>query len=118
MTDRDALGDFLDQRQPVVLAVIGVPGSGKTTLLRHSAWQVCRARRGRRYTIPILVYLREHVTAITSTPDAALPDLVRSTLGLHGPDEPDGWFEQRLHNGDCVVLLRSDRSSTNASNCA
>jgi hypothetical protein len=60
VTDRHALGDFLDRPQPVVLAVIGVPGSGKTTLLRHTARQVCLARRGRRRTVPILLYLRDH----------------------------------------------------------
>ncbi|MGH3941723.1 MAG: NACHT domain-containing protein [Pseudonocardiaceae bacterium] len=105
VTDRHSLGDFLDRPQPVVLAVIGAPGSGKTTLLRHTARQLCHARRGRRRSVPILLYLRDHITAITSTPDAALPELVHGTLGRHGPTEPDGWFEQRLHDGGCVVLL-------------
>ncbi|MGH3912041.1 MAG: NACHT domain-containing protein [Pseudonocardiaceae bacterium] len=105
VTERHSLGEFLDRPQPVVLAVIGVPGSGKTTLLRYTARQVCRTRRGRRRTVPILLYLRDHVTVIVSTPDVALPELICSTLGRHGPDEPDGWFKQRLHDGDCVVLL-------------
>lgn len=61
--------------------------------------------RSRRRTVPILLYLRDHVTVITSTPDVALPGLVRDTLGRYGPDEPQGWFEQRLHNGACLVLL-------------
>lgn len=105
VTDRHSIGDFLDRPQPVVLAVIGAPGSGKTTLLRHTARQLCRAHRGRRRTVPILLYLRDHVTAITSTPDAALPELARGTLGRYRADEPEGWFEQRLHDGDCLVLL-------------
>ncbi|MGH3914083.1 MAG: NACHT domain-containing protein, partial [Pseudonocardiaceae bacterium] len=53
----------------------------------------------------ILLYLRDHVTAIASNPDIALPDLVRGTLGRYGADEPEGWFEQRLDEGDCLVLL-------------
>jgi|GEM_PF-6933047 len=57
VTDRHSLGDFLDRPQPVVLAVVGVPGSGKTTLLRHAARQICRAHRGRRRAVPILLYL-------------------------------------------------------------
>ena len=105
VTDRHAIGDFLDRPQPEVLAVVGVPGSGKTTLLRHTARQVCRARRGRRRTVPILLYLRDHVAAIVSTPDVALPELLRGMLGRYRADEPADWFEQRLRDGDCVVLL-------------
>ena len=105
VTDRHLIGDFLDRPQPVVLAVVGVPGSGKTTLLRHTARQICRARRGRRRTVPILLYLRDHITAIVSTPDVALPELLRGMLGRYRADEPPGWLEQRLRDGDCVVLL-------------
>jgi hypothetical protein len=105
VTDRHSLGDFLDRPQPVVLAVVGVPGSGKTTLLRHTARQVCRARRGRRRAVPILLYLRDHVAAIVSTSDVALPELLRDILGRYRADEPAGWLERRLRDGDCVVLL-------------
>ncbi|MGH3695748.1 MAG: NACHT domain-containing protein [Pseudonocardiaceae bacterium] len=105
VADRHSLRDFLDRPQPVVLAVIGAPGSGKTTLLRHTARQLCRVHQGRRRTVPILLYLREHLTMIASTPEVALPELVRGTLGRCGLDEPEGWFEQRLHDGACLVLL-------------
>jgi predicted NACHT family NTPase len=105
VTDRHSVWDFLDRPQPVVLAVIGVPGSGKTTLLRHTAQQICHAHRNQRRAVPILLYLRNHVTVITSTPDVALPELIRGTLGRYGPDEPEGWFEQQLHDGECLMLL-------------
>jgi hypothetical protein len=105
VTDHHSLWDFLDRPQPVVLAVIGAPCSGKTTLLRHTARQLCRVHQGRRRAVPILLYLRDHLTTIASTPNVAFPELVRSTLGRYGPDEPEGWFEQRLHDGDCLVLL-------------
>ncbi|MFI9815679.1 NACHT domain-containing protein [Saccharothrix variisporea] len=100
--DRHALTDLLGHPEPVVLAVIGVPGSGKTTLLRHVALAVAGPRRSRR-RIPVLLYLRDHVTAIVA--DAALPDLVRAQLVRFPTPEPPGWFEQRLRAGDCVVLL-------------
>ncbi|MGH3802211.1 MAG: NACHT domain-containing protein [Pseudonocardiaceae bacterium] len=105
VADRHSIQDFLDRPQPVVLAVIGAPGSGKTTLLRHTAQQVCRTDRVRRRVVVILLYLRDHVSAIAETPDVALSELVRGTLGRYRSDEPDGWFEQRLNDGACLVLL-------------
>lgn len=105
VTDRHSIRDFLDRPQPVVLAVIGAPGSGKTTLLRHTARQLCCAHRGRRRTVPMLLYLCDHVSAIISTPDVALPTLVRGMLKRYRDNEPDGWLEQRLHKGDCLVLI-------------
>ncbi len=104
VTERRSLSAFLDGRQPAVLAVLGVAGGGKTTLLRHLAKVVCQDGRGRRRTTPILLQLRDHVDAILSSPDLALPAVVRRTVGPD-LDEPPGWFEQRLRDGDCVVLL-------------
>ena len=105
VTERRALSEFLGQTDPVVLAVIGAPGSGKTTLLRHTARQVCQRRRGQKRHLPILLYLRDHVAAVVADPDIALTALLRSTLGELRLAEPDGWFEQRLRDGECVVLL-------------
>ena len=92
---RRFIGDLIDKHDPVVLAVIGAPGCGKTTLLRHTALLMCRKRRRRR-RIPVLLYLRDHVQAITE--GTALPDLVHK-------DAPVGWFEQKLRAGSCVILL-------------
>jgi NACHT domain len=104
VTDRHSIGEFLDHPTPLVLAVIGSAGSGKTTLLRHTAQSICRARRRRR-PVPILLYLRDHVVALADDRDVTLPALVRATLGRYAAHEPPGWFEQRLADGDCVVLL-------------
>ncbi len=93
--DRRFIGDLFDRQRPVVLAVIGPPGCGKTTLLRHTALLVCRTRRRRR-RIPVLLYLRDHVQAITD--GTALPDLADHKA-------PAGWFERKLRAGSCVVLL-------------
>jgi hypothetical protein len=55
--------------------------------------------------VPILLYLRDHVSAIVSRPQTSLSDLVNTTLGSCGVDEPPNWFEQQLRNGNCVILL-------------
>jgi hypothetical protein len=101
--ERRALGDFLDHEKPVVLAVIGAPGSGKTTLLRNTARLACTTRRLRK--IPILLYLRDQVAAIAGNRPFGLADAVRGVLGDGAARGPAGWFEQRLADGDCVVLL-------------
>jgi predicted NACHT family NTPase len=105
VTERRALSEFLGQTDPVVLAVIGAPGSGKTTLLRHTARQVCQRRLGQKRHLPILLYLRDHVTAVVADPNVTLTALLRGMLGELRPAEPDGWLEQRLRDGECVVLL-------------
>jgi hypothetical protein len=105
VTDRRSIWDFLDRPQSMVLAVVGVPGSGKTTLLRHTAREIYRRRRSQRRKVPILLYLRDHVAAIVTNPGITAPELVRASLGRYRQSEPPGWFEQRLRDGDCVVLL-------------
>ncbi|TWP53254.1 NACHT domain-containing protein [Lentzea tibetensis] len=102
--NRHFIGDLLGQPHPAVLAVVGAPGSGKTTLLRHTARAICRSRRGRR-TVPVLLYLRDHVAAIAANPEVSLAELVASSLGKHGPVAPAGWFERKLRDGRCAVLL-------------
>lgn len=105
VTDRHSIVEFIGNAQPAVLAVIGAPGSGKTTLLRHTAREICRARRKVRRFVPVLLYLRDHAAAIVAAPSIALPELVRRTLDGLGSSEPTGWFEQHFREGNCVVLL-------------
>ena len=104
---RSLIGDFLGKPRPRVLAVIGAPGSGKTTLLRHTARDLyTHSRRPRRQrNTPVLLYLRDHVTAITADPQVALPTLVTSILARYGLTEPREWLERRLRAGKCLVLL-------------
>lgn len=102
VTDRRPIWESLDDPEPKILAIVGAPGSGKTTLLRHVVWQLCH---GARPTVPVLLFLRDHVRAIVSRPEVTLLDLLRTTLGPLADDEPPGWFDQRLRGGDCVVLL-------------
>ncbi|MDN3351493.1 NACHT domain-containing protein [Actinomadura sp. DC4] len=106
--ERRSIADFIGQPKPAVVAVVGAPGSGKTTLLRHTARELCRRRGGRRSkrrTVPILLYLRDHVAAITARDDVSLPELLGAALTRYGITEPDGWFRRRLRDGRCVVLL-------------
>ncbi len=100
-----SIWDFICQREPVVLAVIGAPGSGKTTLLSHIARQVASAADDGGRTIPVLLPLRDHAAAIVHQPRMDLPTLLRDTVpALHTP-EPAGWWEAQLDRGKCVVLL-------------
>ena len=103
--ERWALKDFLDRSGLVVVVIIGPPGSGKTTLLRQTAGQVSLRRSGKGRNIPILLHLREHSAKIIVSPEVGLADLLRSTLRGLVISEPEGWFEERLRAGECVVLL-------------
>ncbi|RNL87473.1 NACHT domain-containing protein [Halostreptopolyspora alba] len=101
---RMKLGTFLRRSEAVKLVVLGAPGSGKTTLLRHAARATCQARYNQR-DVPILLSLRDHVRAITKTPETGLADMLRESLRGAGLLDPPGWFERRLDKGACVVLL-------------
>jgi energy-coupling factor transporter ATP-binding protein EcfA2 len=92
------------------LAIVGPPGSGKTTLLKHMTLVLARGSVSRRpgaprHKIPILLYLRDHATAIAADPEITLPQVVRSSVRMAGAAEPPRWFERQLTAGRCVVLL-------------
>jgi energy-coupling factor transporter ATP-binding protein EcfA2 len=105
VTERRSVHEFLNKREPALLAVVGVPGSGKTTLLRHLARTAAGDGHNRVRNVPILVYLRDHVDAIVRDPAVTLPALLHTTLDRLTTPEPEGWFEARLRRGRCVVLL-------------
>ncbi|MFI5893770.1 NACHT domain-containing protein [Actinoplanes sp. NPDC051513] len=102
---RQSIWDFLDQDEPMALAVIGAPGSGKTTLLNHVARRTARTAQGRRRAIPVLLQLRDHAKAVAAEPGMPLPVLIRKSLPKLAVPEPAGWWESRLMRGKCVVLL-------------
>jgi hypothetical protein len=105
---RRALSEFIGRRQAAVIAVVGAPGSGKTTLLRHTARQACIRSRSLHKTarhIPILLYLRDHSAEIVSNSSVSLTTLVRNSLGALAQAEPQGWFDRKLRNGRCLILL-------------
>lgn len=100
--ERRSIWEFLDRPAPVVLALIGAAGSGKTTLLRHTARQVCKSRRRRR-PIPILLYLRDHVTTVVNTPHTSLASVLRAG---RSSAEPGTRRVVWCHNSASSVCLR------------
>lgn len=101
---RRSVKDFLDGVAPAVLAVLGAPGSGKTTLLSHIAWETATSHGGRR-PMPVFLLLRRHAPAIEENPGIDLAAVIRAGIpaGVGGGD--DGWWENELRRGRCVVLL-------------
>ncbi|MFG3122466.1 NACHT domain-containing protein [Streptomyces sp. NPDC048201] len=98
---RDGDGDGA----PQVLAVIGGPGSGKTTLARNTALELCaRRRRPWKRRLPVLLYLRDHATALLADEPPALEAVAVSAGWLDGK-VPARWLARRLDRGGCVVLL-------------
>lgn len=92
-------------------AIIGPPGSGKTTLLRHMALVLAFPTRLRRKLgapdkLPVLLFLRDHASAITNNSDIGLAQLIRDQLSKwNAPPPPTGWLEARLNQGNCLVML-------------
>ena len=104
---RYSIGELLDRRSRVVLALVGPPGSGKSTLLAHAARRSATApvvgRPGRR-RVPVLLALREQAAPIVADPEISLPAVLRAAVGAPGR-EPGGWWERQLGRGRCLVLL-------------
>ena len=104
--ERRTLDSFLGGTEPGVFAVIGGPGSGKTTLLRRIALDLCQ-RRLRKRSLPVLLYLRDHVEAIVQAAPGAEPTLVSvaaSVTWMPGKIPAD-WLERRLNRARCLVML-------------
>ncbi|MEV8631490.1 NACHT domain-containing protein [Streptosporangium sp. NPDC051023] len=101
--ERRTLRSFLDDSDGQVFAVIGGPGSGKTTLVRSTALELCRWN-GRRRSLPVVVYLRDHAAAILTDPARGLPD-VAASAGWTAGRIPAAWFGRRLDRGRCLVML-------------
>ncbi|MGP4047526.1 NACHT domain-containing protein [Streptomyces sp. 2A115] len=105
---RASLETLLSSPEPVVLAITGAPGTGKTTLLEYTAVRLAPRRRRSRdcpRTLPVFLFLRRHAAAVVADPDVTLADRIRGTLGGLQSTEPPGWFEDRLDQGHCVIML-------------
>src|SRR5262249_20414611 len=105
VTARYSITQLLDREQSVVLAVIGPPGSGKTTLLRNVARRAAAGARGQRRNTPVLLVLRDHAARIAENPRVDLPTLLRANAVTLKTKEPEGWWEQQLYGGRCLILL-------------
>jgi energy-coupling factor transporter ATP-binding protein EcfA2 len=93
------------------LAILGAPGSGKTTLLKHIALTLAgpqdrRQKIGVSNPVPVLLFLRDHAADIQANQDIRLAVLIRKQLERReAPLPPDGWLEDQLDNGNCLVML-------------
>ncbi|MEM1293368.1 MAG: SUMF1/EgtB/PvdO family nonheme iron enzyme [Cyanobacteria bacterium P01_H01_bin.162] len=110
--------DFLaeSKRQPAYqrIVIIGAPGSGKTTLLRHITLTYAHnthRRRSRKVPtlVPVLLPLHKIRDDITAESPQALPTLIVEQVktlpkGQNLNLSPQ-WFESKLLNGDCLVML-------------
>ncbi len=113
---RHSLSELLDQREQVVLALVGQPGSGKSTLLaqaaRSTAHLSVRGGPGHK-RVPLLLALRNVAGTVAADPEASLAAVARAlagggTGGAGGNRlgrEPSGWWERQLRRGRCLVLL-------------
>jgi len=96
------LGQALRQHKRLVL--LGVPGSGKTTLLSYLALTYARGlaleRLLAKKRLPILIPLREVADKLP-----LLPDHLTASYQEMKFEPPNGFFQQRLQDGGCIVLL-------------
>lgn len=90
----------------IPMVIIGAPGSGKTTLLQHVAVTFASNQHrgfGARSSVPLLLFLRDHASAITQEKPPTLGSLVQNHYSAKQP--PHNWFENKLRRRKSIVLL-------------
>ncbi|MFE6039782.1 NACHT domain-containing protein [Streptomyces sp. NPDC056452] len=102
---RHPLTRYLRSAKPVVLLLVGAPGTGKTTLLRQTALTAVAGRLKSPRRTPVLLRLGALATDVAQAPELSLGDVAHSSLGELRSKVGAGWFERRLRNGRCLVLL-------------
>jgi energy-coupling factor transporter ATP-binding protein EcfA2 len=94
--------------------IIGPPGSGKTTLLKHITLLLVAHRKSSQrphhvrisHKLPILLFLRDHVSALKEQSKFSLVDALHDHLKKwEQPTPPQGWVERQLTSGRCIVML-------------
>jgi hypothetical protein len=104
--------DFLANKAPShpFIAVYGDAGAGKTTLCQHVALVLAKGRQ-RRFNrrcprfLPALVLLRKYSILLTSDNPPDLADLLAQQENDSGMPAPEGWFQAKLREGRCLILL-------------
>ena len=105
--ERLSVGEAM-HHYPDRLVILGGPGTGKTTLASFVALKFARGQAKEALgldetRLPILIPLRQ-------LPRTGLPLTAENLPGLCTAPElakecPEGFFEERLKDGDCIVLL-------------
>ena len=113
--DKDfSIWDFLAaiDAQPAFrrLVVLGPPGSGKSTLLERLTLTYAQNTQRQQHRqapnlTPILVYLRDVRETVGSENPPSLPALLEQQDMIRKLNPPTGWFETRLQQGKCLVML-------------
>ncbi|MEM8610435.1 MAG: NACHT domain-containing protein [Cyanobacteria bacterium P01_H01_bin.105] len=119
LSKRQDIGQFLIRMRsdPAFrrLAILGAPGSGKTTLLRHLTL-IYTSRQERKFLhpkmprfVPVLIYLRDVVEIIVTTPQLSLVDFlniwVQRLQSIDSLKPPPDWFAKQLNRKRCLILL-------------
>jgi len=113
----DFLARSVEQSTFKRIVVLGPPGSGKSTLLEHLALAYAQNKQPRQQSkvpalIPVLLYLRDVQEAIflerrgadVETPPT-LATLIQQQNSIQKLKPPEDWFETRLRQGRCLILL-------------
>jgi energy-coupling factor transporter ATP-binding protein EcfA2 len=114
----DFLTKLTEQSPFKRIVVLGPPGSGKSTLLEHLTLTYAQKAQSRQHPkapalIPILLYLRDVQEALfldktgadlVETPPT-LTTLIQQQSLVQKLNPPIDWFESRLRQGKCLVLL-------------
>lgn len=96
------------------LAILGAPGSGKTTLMRYLTLMYVsrkprRLHRKAPQWLPVLLYLRDIEPKILNKPEIPLAELltewVQELQRVNPLKVPENWFNRKLSQGKCLVLL-------------
>jgi len=92
------------------IVFIGSAGSGKTTLLEHAALtlagQAMRHPAHLTNKLPVLLVPRDLTAAVAQNPEFTLAQAFEDSLADFEDIKPHhGWFEESLHDGQCVVMM-------------
>ncbi|WP_329216661.1 NACHT domain-containing protein [Streptomyces sp. NBC_01485] len=104
-TGQQPITHCLGASKPAVLTLVGGPGAGKTTLLKQLALKAAEGELKSPRSIPVLLQLRDHAHDIADTPWITLADVIHASVRESQGGSRVGWFQRRLDDGRCLVLL-------------
>jgi predicted NACHT family NTPase len=100
-----------EKSQNAKIVIVGPPGGGKTTLLKHITLLLAGPSKNEEYKklkfkkMPVLLFLRDHVSDVIDHPNILLPEVVESTITKWDVAVPTGWFNKKMKSGECLIML-------------